>query len=79
MPELSRRKVIRGAAIPAGAAAAAAKALAAPAAKAGASGNAQRHGDLRDIKHIVVLMQENLHSLNPLALIPAHQRLPRCR
>jgi phospholipase C len=65
MPELSRRNVIRGAAVTGAAAAASAapatKALAAPgnppAARKGGDGHP--HGDLRDIKHIVVLMQEN--------------------
>src|SRR5258708_7227465 len=64
MPELSRRDAIRGAAVTGVAAAAAAagtpvgKALAAPASSAKAT-DFGRHGDLRDIKHIVVLMQEN--------------------
>src|SRR5258708_70600 len=62
MPELSRRNAIRRAAPARGAAAAAisptAKALAAPASSAEAA-DFGRHGDLRDIKHIVVLMQEN--------------------
>ncbi len=62
MPELSRRNAIRGAAVAGVAAAAAvsptAKALAAPASSAEAA-DFGRHGDLRDIKHIVVLMQEN--------------------
>ncbi len=61
MPELSRRNVIRGAAVTGVAAAAAAsptaKALAAPAGSATTAH--RRFGDLRDIKHIVVLMQEN--------------------
>ena len=62
MPELSRRNAIRGAAVTGVAAAAAAsptaKALAAPASSAKAT-DSRRFGDLRDIKHIVVLMQEN--------------------
>ena len=67
MPEVSRRNVIRGAAVTGAAAAAsaapAAKALAAPGQvlrpSAAKDGNRHLHGDLRDIKHIVVLMQEN--------------------
>jgi phospholipase C len=62
MPELSRRNAIRGAAVTGVAAVAAAspaaKALAAPASSAKTPGFG-RFGDLRDIKHIVVLMQEN--------------------
>src|SRR5690242_8781701 len=68
MPELSRRNVIRGAAVTGAAAVASAapasKALASPGQvlrpSAAAQGGSRRlHGDLRDIKHIVVLMQEN--------------------
>jgi phospholipase C len=65
MPELSRRNVLRGAAITGAVAAASAaplsgggEALAATVSPAQA-GHIERHGDLRDIKHIVVLMQEN--------------------
>ena len=60
MPELSRRNVIRGAAVTGAAAAASAapatKALAAPGNPSAArkGGNGHPHGDLRDIKHIVV-------------------------
>jgi len=58
MPDLSRRNLIRRAAAVTGAAvvasvAPASVALAAPAPKRG------RHGDIRDIKHVVILMQEN--------------------
>jgi phospholipase C len=70
--ELSRRNLIRGAAV-AGAAAAASSVPTAGAAKAAvakgeaAAGAAKKagapagriHGDLRDIKHVVILMQEN--------------------
>ena len=71
MSELSRRNLIRGAAV-AGAAAAAASVTSASAADAAvtasgktASGKAAggagkgRYGDLRDVKHVVILMQEN--------------------
>ncbi len=54
MPELSRRSVIRGAAVVGGAAAAAS--VLPQTAKADA---AVVHGDIRDIKHVVILMQEN--------------------
>ncbi len=59
MPDLSRRNLIRGAAVVTGAAVAASvspatAALAEPATKRGA-----RHNDLRDIKRVVILMQEN--------------------
>ncbi|HUZ25347.1 MAG TPA: phospholipase C, phosphocholine-specific [Streptosporangiaceae bacterium] len=58
MPDLSRRNLIRGAAVVTGAAVAAsvtpaAAALADPAVRRG------RHGDIRDIKHVVILTQEN--------------------
>jgi len=62
MPELTRRNVLRGAAVTGVAAAASVaasdKALAATVA-AGKADGGHRYGDLRDIKHIVVLMQEN--------------------
>src|SRR5712691_59839 len=68
MPQVSRRNVIRGAAVT-GAAAAASVAPAGRAfaesgkilrpSEARQGGDRPRHGDLRDIKHIVVLMQEN--------------------
>jgi phospholipase C len=67
MSELSRRNLIRGAAV-AGAAAATASVTTAGAAKAevtsshGAGkpgGQSHRSGDIRDIKHVVILMQEN--------------------
>ena len=55
MPEISRRNVIRGAAVVGGAAAVApAMSTTAKAATA-----ATAHGDIRDIKHVVILMQEN--------------------
>jgi phospholipase C len=58
MPDLSRRDLIRGAAVVTGAAvvssvAPATSALAESAAKR------NRYGDIRDIKHVVILMQEN--------------------
>ena len=58
MPDLSRRNLIRRAAVVTGAAVVAsvtpaAGALADTAAKRG------RHGDIRDIKHVMILMQEN--------------------
>jgi phospholipase C len=66
MPEISRRNLIRGAAVVGGAAAAASVSVSAAAesadaatlAGAGKSG-APLHGDIRDIKHVVILMQEN--------------------
>jgi phospholipase C len=65
MPEISRRNLIRGAAVVGGAAAVPASvaaesakaATAAPAAANAPSGTV--HGDIRDIKHVVILMQEN--------------------
>ncbi|HEX4830904.1 MAG TPA: phospholipase C, phosphocholine-specific [Trebonia sp.] len=70
MPELSRRNVLRGAAATGAAAAASAatlsgapSALAATPASAAkgsaAKSGAKPHGDIRDIKHVVILMQEN--------------------
>src|ERR1700749_5338707 len=67
MPEISRRNLIRGAAVVGGAAAVSATAAAEGANAAvqqaagasGASGGGPLHGDLRDIKHVVILMQEN--------------------
>src|SRR6266581_763025 len=61
MPELSRRTFIGGAAAVTGAAA---MATVAPAASAQAKPPAKAarprlHGDIRDIKHVVILMQEN--------------------
>jgi phospholipase C len=58
MPELSRRNLIRQAAVVTGAAVVASVT---PATGALASTTAKRgrHGDLRDIKHVVILMQEN--------------------
>ena len=63
MSELSRRNLIRGAAV-AGAAAAVGSAAPATAGAATASTGAAapaggRYGDLRDIKHVMILMQEN--------------------
>jgi phospholipase C len=59
MSELSRRKFLGGAAAVTGAAAIGA-ALPGSAAEAGAAHRpARRHHDLRDIKHVVVIMQEN--------------------
>src|ERR1700677_1091522 len=72
MSELSRRSLIRGATV-AGAAAAAASVTttgaanaevttsqdAGKAGKAGKAGGNRRFGDIRDIKHVVILMQEN--------------------
>ena len=54
MSDVSRRSVIRGAAVAAGAAAVASVA---PAARA--DGFRKAHGDIRDIRHVVILMQEN--------------------
>jgi phospholipase C len=65
MSELSRRNLIRGAAV-AGAAAAAASVTSAGASAevttkhdAGTASGNRRFGDIRDIKHVMVLMQEN--------------------
>ena len=63
MPEISRRNLIRGAAAVGGAAAvsvtAAAQDADAAARQHGAKGGGPRHGDIRDIKHVMILMQEN--------------------
>ena len=62
MPEISRRTFIGGAVAATGAAAVAAlPATDASAAAAGPSHHREptRHGDIRDVKHVVVLMQEN--------------------
>src|SRR5580692_11118634 len=64
MPEISRRNLIRGAAVVGGAAAvsgtvAAEGANAATAQSAAHKPGGTVHGDLRDIKHVVILMQEN--------------------
>ena len=60
MPELSRRNLIRGAAAVTGAAAIAPAASAASASAAtGSAARPGHHGDIRDIKHVVILMQEN--------------------
>jgi phospholipase C len=62
MPELSRRNVLRGAAatgVAAAATVAASDKALATTATAGKAKDGHRYGDLRDIKHIVVLMQEN--------------------
>lgn len=56
MPDISRRNLIRGAAVVGGAAAAASVTSAA---QAGAAPRNGRSGDIRDIKHVVILMQEN--------------------
>jgi phospholipase C len=63
MPDLSRRNLIRGAAVVTGAAVAASvspatAALAEPAAEPASKG-ARLHHDLRDIKRVMILMQEN--------------------
>ncbi len=55
MADISRRNLIRGAAVAAGAAAVTS---ARPAAALADSARG-RHGDIRDIKHVVILMQEN--------------------
>jgi phospholipase C len=55
MADVSRRNLIRGAAVAAGAAAVAS--VTPTAARADSVSN--RHGDIRDIKHVVILMQEN--------------------
>ena len=66
MPEISRRNLIRGAAVVGGAAAAASVSVSAAAEGANAAtlpgagqSSAPLHGDIRDIKHVVILMQEN--------------------
>ena len=64
MPEISRRNLIRGAAVVGGAAAmsgtvAAESANAATAQSAAHKPGGTVHGDLRDVKHVVILMQEN--------------------
>ncbi|HEX4258456.1 MAG TPA: phospholipase C, phosphocholine-specific [Streptosporangiaceae bacterium] len=63
MPELSRRDLIRGAAAVTGAAAVAPVAATASASAAttdsASAAKPGRHGDIRDIKHVVILMQEN--------------------
>jgi phospholipase C len=67
MPEISRRNLIRGAAVVGGAAAAATVSASAAAEGANAATAPQpagqaggpRHGDIRDIKHVMILMQEN--------------------
>jgi phospholipase C len=65
MPEISRRNLIRSAAVVGGAAATGAVSTAATSepAKAAAlpatAGNPGQYGDLRDIKHVIVMMQEN--------------------
>src|ERR1700690_2870999 len=65
MSDLSRRGFIGGAAAIAGAAAVGAEAPAAdaqttrPLAPGSKAGPAKRYGDIRDIKHVVVVMQEN--------------------
>ncbi len=66
MPEISRRNLIRSAAVVGGAAATGAVSTAATseAAKAAplsaaASNPRPKYGDLRDIKHVIVMMQEN--------------------
>ncbi|HEX3491025.1 MAG TPA: phospholipase C, phosphocholine-specific [Streptosporangiaceae bacterium] len=64
MPDVSRRNLMRGAAVITGAAVAAsvspaAGALASTSSEASAKTRQRRHGDLRDIKRVVILMQEN--------------------
>ena len=66
MPEISRRNLIRGAAVVGGAAAAASVSVSAAAESADAAtlagagkSSTPLHGDIRDIKHVVILMQEN--------------------
>jgi phospholipase C len=64
MPEISRRNLIRGAAVVGGAAAVSASAAAEGANAAvqqagGATSGGPLHGDIRDIKHVMILMQEN--------------------
>ncbi|HEY4461071.1 MAG TPA: phospholipase C, phosphocholine-specific [Streptosporangiaceae bacterium] len=58
MPELSRRNLIRRAAAVTGAAVVASVSPA-TGALAGTGATRGRHGDIRDIKHVVILMQEN--------------------
>ena len=63
MPEISRRNLIRGAAAVGGTAAVSVTAAAQDAGAAvrqhAGTGDAPRHADIRDIKHVVILMQEN--------------------
>ena len=66
MPEISRRNLIRSAAVVGGAAATGAVSTAATSEaanaaplSAAASHPRPKHGDLRDIKHVIVMMQEN--------------------
>jgi phospholipase C len=64
MPEISRRNLIRGAAVVGGAAAVSISAAAEGANAAvqqdgGTTSSGPLHGDIRDIKHVVILMQEN--------------------
>jgi phospholipase C len=58
MPDLSRRNLIRHAAVVTGAAVVA-SAAPATGALARTAARRGRHGDIRDIKHVVILMQEN--------------------
>src|SRR5215467_14363218 len=56
MTDLSRRSLLRGAVVTTGAAAVASLT---PGARALADGDPALFGDIRDIKHVVILMQEN--------------------
>ena len=58
MPDLSRRELIRGAAVVTGAAAVS-SVTPATGALASTAAKRSRYGDIRDIKHVVILMQEN--------------------
>ena len=78
MPEISRRNLIRGAAVVGGAAAAATVSASAAAEGANAATTVQaagqasgpRHGDIRDIKHVMILMHR---------LTPTERLHPTCR
>lgn len=59
MSEISRRGFLGTAAAVTGAAAIGAAIPGAAAAAPGTSRTAKRHGDIRDIKHVVIVMQEN--------------------
>jgi phospholipase C len=58
MTDLSRRSLLRGG-VAATSAAALASMTPAAGALAAATGRNRRFGDIRDIKHVVILMQEN--------------------
>jgi phospholipase C len=60
MPDLSRRNLIRAAAVTGAAVVASASPAAGATGALAATGTKRsRHGDIRDVKHVVILMQEN--------------------